>query len=299
MHQVSVPQNSAVQERHRHDSRKAEFVLLAITLVWGGTFAVVKFALASASPLTFLALRFGIASVIFPIIYRKNYFSIDRKTLAGGVFLGFLLMIGFACQTVGLKYTTASKSAFITGLLVAFTPIAQAAIEKKMPTRGNLIGVGLVAIGLFLLTSPNGQGLNIGDILTLFCAILYAVYIVYLDMFSKEHDVSKLTMLQLSFTALISIIAAPFLETMEIHLTTGLLWALLYTSILATVFATYLQTKYQRYTTPVRAAIIFSMEPVLANIIAYFAFGEFVGIVGAIGGGFIIAGLLTSELLDR
>ena len=65
------------------------------------------------------------------------------------------------------------------------------------------------------------------------------------------------------------------------------------------MFATYLQTKYQRDTTPVRAAIIFSMEPVLANVIAYFAFGEFVGWIGAIGGVLIIAGLLTSELLDR
>jgi len=221
----------------------------------------------------------------------------DRETLLGGLFLGFLLMIGFAFQTIGLKYTTPSKSAFITGLLVAFTPIAQAIIEKKMPSRGNLMGVVLVAIGLYLLTSPGGQGFNIGDILTLFCAISYAIYIVYLDIFSRKHDVSKLTLLQLSITCILSIAAAPFVETIEVHFTTGLIWALLYTSILATVFSTYLQTKYQRDTTPVRAAIIFSMEPVLANIIAFFAFGEFVGYIGAVGGVFIIAGLLTSELV--
>jgi drug/metabolite transporter (DMT)-like permease len=276
---------------------KAEIILLSITFVWGGTFAVVKFALNSASPLTFLAIRFGIASIIFPLVYRKNYFSMDKATLMGGLFLGFLLMIGFAFQTVGLKYTTSSKSAFITGLLVAFTPIAQAVIERKMPSRGNLIGVTLVAIGLYLLTSPGGQGFNFGDILTLFCAISYAIYIVYLDIFSKKHDVSKLTFLQLAVTCVLSIIAAPFFETVEVHFTTGLIWALLYTAILATVFSTYLQTKYQRETTPVRAAIIYSMEPVLANVIAFVAFGEFVGIIGAVGGVLIIAGLLTSELL--
>ncbi|HUI30496.1 MAG TPA: DMT family transporter, partial [Candidatus Acidoferrales bacterium] len=166
-----------------------------------------------------------------------------------------------------------------------------------IPSRGNLIGVILVAVGLYLLTSPSGQGFNIGDLLTLFCAISYAIYIVYLDIFSKKHDVSKLTLLQLAVTCLLSIAAAPFFERVEVHLTTGLIWALLYTSILATVFSTYLQTKYQRETTPVKAAIIFSMEPVLANIIAFFAFGEFVGNVGAIGGVLIVAGLLTSELL--
>jgi len=276
---------------------RGELVLLSITVVWGGTFAVVKFALNSASPLTFLAIRFGIASMIFPLVYRKNYFSMDRATLAGGLFLGFLLMIGFAFQTVGLKYTTSSKSAFITGLLVAFTPIAQAIIERRVPSRGNLIGVGLVAIGLYLLTSPGGQGFNVGDILTLFCAISYAIYIVYLDIFSKKHDVSKLTLLQLVATCILSAAAAPFIETVELHFTTGLIWALLYTAILATVFSTYLQTKYQRETTPTRAAIIYSMEPVLANIIAFFAFGEFVGYIGVVGGSLIIAGLLTSELL--
>ena len=278
--------------------RSAELILFSITFIWGGTFAVVKFALGDASPLTFVAIRFGIASLLFPLIYRKNYLKMDKGTLASGLLLGFLLMIGFAFQTVGLKYTTASKSAFITGLLVAFTPIAQAVIEKKMPTKGNLIGVGLVAIGLFLLTSPGGQGFNIGDLLTLGCAISYAIYIVYLDIYSKKHDVAKLTILQLSETAVLSIVAAPFFETMHVYFTAGFIWALAYTAILATVFATYLQTKYQRETTPVRAAIIFSMEPVLANVIAFLAFGEFVGVIGAIGGVLIVAGLLTSELLD-
>lgn len=280
-------------------SHKAELVLLFVTLVWGGTFAVVKLALNDASPLTFLGLRFGAASLIFPIIYHRNYYSMDRGTLSGGLFLGLLLMIGFAFQTVGLKYTTVSKSAFITGLLVAFTPIAQAAIERRLPTRGSLIGVGLVAVGLYLLTSPGGQGFNVGDLLTLFCAISYAIYIVYLDIFSKRHDVSKLTLLQLAVTCMLSISVAPFVETMHVHFTIGFLWALLYTSILATVFATYLQTKYQRDTTPVRAAIIYSMEPVMANVVGFFVFGEFVGWIGAVGGALIIAGFLTSELLDR
>ena len=278
---------------------KAELVLLSITFVWGGTFAVVKFALNSASPLAFLAIRFGIASLVFPLVYRRNYFSMDKATLLGGMFLGFLLMIGFAFQTFGLKYTTSSKSAFITGLLVAFTPVAQAVIEKKMPSRGNLLGVALVAIGLYLLTSPSGHGFNFGDLLTLFCAVSYAVYIVYLDVFSKKHDVTKLTLLQLVVTCILSIGAAPLFEKVEVHVTTGLLWSLLYTAILATVFSTYLQTKYQRETTPTRAAVIYSMEPLLANVIAFIALGEFVGYVGAVGGLLIIAGLLTSELLDR
>ena len=99
-------------------------------------------------------------------------------TVLYGIILGILLSIGFITQTIGLQYTTASKSGFLTGLLVIFTPIFQLFIERKMPGKGNLLGVVLVAIGLFFLTSPQGQEFNLGDFLTLICAVVYALYII-------------------------------------------------------------------------------------------------------------------------
>lgn len=280
-------------------SRKAESLLLLITLIWGSTFAVVKSALKGVSPLIFLGVRFGMAAVFFPLIFRKNYFRMDLKTLKGGMIIGVLLWIGFALQTIGLKYTTASKSAFITGLLVALTPLAQALIEKKSPTKGNIIGIIMIVVGLYLLTSPRGQGLNIGDVLTFGCSIAFSVYIVYLDMFSKQHDVSNLTLLQLIIVSGLSFAATPFVESASIHLTIPLVASFFYLSIFATVLATYIQTKYQRETTPTKAAVIFAAEPVFANVIAFIAFREFVGVIGAVGGAFIISGLLVSELMDR
>ncbi|MGB9592373.1 MAG: DMT family transporter, partial [Candidatus Kryptoniota bacterium] len=263
------------------------------------TFAVVKSSLNGVSPLIFLGVRFGMAAIFFPVIFRKNYLRMNLNTLKGGIIIGGLLWVGFALQTIGLKYTTASKSAFITGLLVALTPLTQALIEKKTPTRGNIIGIIIIVIGLYLLTSPGGQGLNAGDLLTFGCSVAFSVYIVYLDIFSKQHDVSNLTLLQLIMVSGLSFAATPFVESASIHLTIPLVISFLYLSLLATVFATYIQTKYQRETTPTRAAVIFAAEPVFANVIAFIAFREFVGFIGAVGGAFIVCGLLVSELMDR
>jgi len=160
---------------------KAELFLFSCTVIWGGTFVIVKSGLEDSSPLQFVAIRFTIAAILFFPFVAKSLRSISRKAWEGGIVIGSLLFLGFVSQTIGLTYTTASKSGFITGLLVVFTPIFQVVIERRAPKIGNVIGVILVTVGLYLLTSPEGSEFNIGDLLTLFCAAVFGLYIVYLD----------------------------------------------------------------------------------------------------------------------
>lgn len=277
---------------------KAELYLLLCTLIWGGTFVVVKQGLDHASPFVFLAVRFGIAIAIFVPLTFSHLKSISKRTMISGGVLGLLLWIGFATQTVGLQYTTASKSGFITGLLVVFTPLFQILIEKRLPKKGNVIGIVLVVIGLFFLTSPEGSEFNIGDGLTLICAAVFGLHIVYLDVFSKRHPFLQLAFLQFVTVLFFSIAAAPIFETPLFIPTTDFLLGLAYLSILATVLTLTLQTKYQKETTPTRAAVIFSLEPVIAATSAYFVLEESIGGIGIFGGGLIVAGLLVSELSD-
>lgn len=277
---------------------KAELFLLSCTFIWGGTFVIVKEGLEDASPLLFIAVRFLIATVLFVPFAFSSMKAIDQRSFLRGAILGILLFIGFAAQTVGLQYTSASKSGFITGLLVAFTPLFQLLIERRPPKIANVIGVVLVVIGLYLLTSPDGSSFNLGDGLTLICALVFAVYIVYLDVFSKEHDFSQLTFVQFVLTTVLAFASSLFLEEQRLRLSTNFLSALAYLALLATLYTLFIQTKYQRYTTPTRAGIIFSLEPVWAATIAYFALGEVIGTLGVIGGGLIIGGLLISELSD-
>lgn len=258
-----------------------------------------KIGLQNISPLLFVAIRFLVGSTILTIIFFKRIRSIDKGTLQKGAILGTLLCLGFGAQTIGLNYTTASKSGFITGMLVVFTPLMQIIIERKVPSIGNFLGVGLVTLGLYFLTSPKGAEFNFGDGLTLVCALLFAIYIVYLDVVSKETDIFHLTYLQILTTGVLSLVMAILFENVRIVPTPNLLLSFAYLTVFATLLTTYVQTRYQRDTTPTRAAIIFSLEPVVSAVLAYVILGEVIGSLGVVGGGFIVTGLLISELSDE
>jgi drug/metabolite transporter (DMT)-like permease len=275
---------------------RAELYLLSITLIWGSTFATSKYLLSSISPLFYIGVRFALATVLFTLFFPRRVFSATRSSIGKGVILGILLFLGFATQTVSLLYTGASKAAFITGMMVVFTPICQLVIERRSPKVGNVIGIIFVALGLYFLTSPSGSEFNLGDGLNLICAVTFALYIVYLDVFSVGQDPVHLTIAQFVTCMLLGFGSALFLEDVRFTPTVGGLGILMYLTIFATVIALFVQNRYQKDTTPTRSAVIFSVEPVLAAGFAYVLLGEALGVLGFIGGGLIIAGVLISEL---
>jgi drug/metabolite transporter (DMT)-like permease len=186
--------------------------------------------------------------------------------------------------------------------------------EKKKPGKGNLIGVFFVLAGLIVLSSKGnsildifqeiGSGFNRGDFFTLLCAVFYAMYIVYLDIISKKFDYLLLVFLQISITAVLGIISvivlqASGLENFKFIFGGNLIFAVLYTSILATVVSTTLQTKYQKIVTPTKAGIIFSFEPIFSAVFACYFINENISRFSFIGGILIFAGLLVTELFDK
>jgi drug/metabolite transporter (DMT)-like permease len=275
---------------------RAELSLLAITLIWGSTFAISKYLLGSISPLFYIGVRFSLAILIFSLFFPKRAFAGSRDTWIKGSILGVLLFLGFASQTVGLQYTGASKSAFVTGMMVVFTPICQLIIERRAPKIGNVIGIISVTIGLFFLTSPAGSEFNLGDALNLFCAVTFALYIVYLDVFSKDIDPVHLTMVQFVVCMTLGFASGGVFETIRFAPNFTGFAALLYLTIFATVIALFVQNRFQKDTTPTRSAVIFSIEPVLAAMFSYLLLGEVLGVPGFIGGGLIVGGILISEL---
>jgi drug/metabolite transporter (DMT)-like permease len=278
--------------------KKAELVLLATTAIWGGTFVVMKLGFADISPFLFVAIRFTLGTIIFGSIFFPRLRSIRRPTIRKGTILGVLLGVGLILQTYGLQITTASKSAFITGMMVVFTPAAQMFVSRRIPKPGNLIGVIIVTTGLYFLTSPSSSGFNLGDALTLVAAFLFGFYIVYLDIYSKEEELLPLAFLQIATTAILGWLLVPF-ETPQIHFTWNLLRLFFYTAFLATVITTYTQTRFQKDTTPTRAGILFTLEPVISAVLAYFVLGEILGILGMLGALLIVIGILISELSDK
>ncbi len=292
---------------------KAEFILFVITVIWAGTFVIIKPVLELISPMVFVSIRFLLSAVILFFIYNKRVFKIPKQTIRMGSVLGFFLFAGFTVQTIGLKYTSATKSALITGTFVVFTPILQLIVERKPPKMGSVIGVILVFLGMLSLSSTEeslykfllslGRDFNIGDFLTLICAFFFASYIVYLDMISDKTDFNDLVWVQILFTAtgaVISMVVFQWtkIESIVFTLNSQVIWTILYTTIFATIITTFLQTRYQRLTTPTRAAVIFTCEPLIASILAYLILNETIGIFGIIGGALIIFGVLISEIFD-
>ncbi len=284
--------------------RRAEALLLGATVIWGSTFVVTKGLLDETSPLIYTSIRFLLAALIVALLFRRRVFSAREGVALPGIILGLLLFAGFAFQTIGLQYTSASKSAFFTGMLVVFTPIFHAvaqrwlSLPRKALLAGNLLGVVLSALGLFLLTSPEGSSFTSGDGMTLVSAGLFAAYIVYLDKVSRSIDAMALTFIVFLSCGLSGGLAAAAFE--DIHIVPGadFFLPLGYLTLFATVIALGVQNRYQADTTPTRAAVIFSLEPVIAAVFAYFVRAEQLGPAGIAGGCIIFGGLILSELSE-
>lgn len=280
--------------------RTAELLLFGTTFIWSSTFIVLKWGLEELSPLLFLALRFTLAAALFALLFPAAVRRVTTDAVRHGAGLAFFFTLGFILQTVGLQYTTASKSAFITGLMVVFTPLVQYLWERRPPTRANLAGIAVVITGLWLLTDPlAGGGLNRGDLLTFFCAVSFACYIVYMDLVSRRHEPLMLTFAQIAPTALYCWLGIALLETPRAAPSWIGIGAVVYLAVAATIVTGFVMTRYQKETTPTRAVVIYTVEPVWTALMASALLGERLTLLAMAGGALILAGVLVSQLVGR
>ncbi|MCA6214630.1 MAG: hypothetical protein PWQ32_1183 [Thermococcaceae archaeon] len=238
--------------------KRAELILLGITAIWGFTFPAMKVSLGYMPPILFLAYRFGVASLLMLLIFRKRV--LKRETLFEGLILGLTLVFGHGFQIVGLKYTSASNSAFITSLYVVFTPfIAYFLLGDKLKAR-DFLSLIVAIIGLYLISGASLK-FNYGDLLTIFCAISFAFQIVLIQKFG-EKDYLSLAFWQIFWNFVFSTIYALVFEGFVVPVKMTPWLGILYTGIFATVIAFTLQVKYQKETAP----FFTSVEGVQANV---------------------------------
>lgn len=280
----------------------ADGLMFVITLVWGFTFIFTKIGISHTNESFFVLLRFGIALLLLIAVFNKRLFSINKTTINQGLVLGFFYAGGFILQTYGLKLTTVPKSAFITGLAVPLVPFVYWFLVRKRVEIFSKIGVLVASIGLWLFTNPDIYNLNIGDILTLFSTLFWAFYITYMDIFTKDRSgtdyTAQLVFMQfLSLVALSSISFLVFdLSSFHFELHSNLIYSVLYNGIIASFVLTFIHTAYQRFTTPIKAALIFSLEPVVASVASIFIFNSVFTLREIIGAIVMFGGVLTSEI---
>lgn len=278
---------------------RAELALLFVSLLWGVTFVVVKAALADVSALLFLFLRFTLAFVLLVWLFRRRFSNPGpfRTVWMGGLAAGSLLFAGYAFQTIGLRYTTVSKSAFLTGLYIVLIPLLSSFVKKSVPGLLEWLGIGLATAGTALLTSGGLQTeFNRGDALTVAGAVAFAGHIVVVAHYSRLMNFEVLSVLQIGGVALFALLTFGWVETPYIVWGPRLLSAIGLTAILATAVSFALYTWAQAHTTATRAALFFSTEPVFAGLTAWMVAGESWTLRSVAGAALILAGIISVEL---
>lgn len=274
----------------------ADLALLVVTLAWGLSFILTKNSLAVLSSFNFLAIRFLVAGIPCVFIFYKRLLKLDKSTVKYASIIGGIMFSAYAMNTIGLNYTTASKSAFITGLAVILVPVFSALLFKQSPKPSVILGVICASIGLALLTLDGNVSLNIGDFYTFLGAIIFAFQVLAIAKYAVLVDPVNLAILQICIVGLLSTIASFLLETPTLP-TTNTAWIdMLFLSLLCTSGAFIVQNAVQRYTTATHTALIFTGEPVFATMFAYLLGGELLSTRGIVGGILIISAMIFAEL---
>ena len=299
------------RETDSRSALRADAVLLAVTVVWGSCFVVMRRALDTAPPFLLLSCRFGLgAALIAPWIARRpRPAGMSRDALV----LGSLLAVGMSLQVSGQAGTTATNAGFLTGLASVVTPFVAVARTRKLPTLANALGIALASAGFLLLTFPtSGASFQRGDLLVGASAVLFAFYGVELAERGGRHDAFWLTALQLATVALwaglVSLVlrtpvlsgsAAGLLETRPIDGSPLFLRSVLYLGVFCTGFAFLGWTWAQGRMSAIHGAIILALEPVVAALLAAWILGERLGRRGVAGALFVMAGIVVSEVRPK
>jgi len=278
-------------------AQKADLALLLVTVFWGAGFPVTKFALQTIPPFYHIGLRFLVAAVLLSVIFFKKVSKLDKSIVRPAITMASLLFLTYALQTVGLLYTTASKSAFYSGLAVLFVPILSFIFYKAAINRSTLISIILAFIGLFLLSfSGNIFSFNIGDFMTILNSATYAVLLLFTSDYVKKHDATQLSIVQMYFVSIMGFIAAFIFDRWETQISLLSFNSLMFSAVLCTAFAFWMQATAQKFTSASHVALIFTMEPLFGALTSWLLLGEILGLKGFVGGCFIISAMLIAEL---
>lgn len=289
--------SSKVQSAHRRPL-KYDLVPMLMAIIWGATFLVTKDTLRLVGPFTYLSLCYLVATVTLVLIFHKRLARITRAELLCGLLIGTVLFAGYGFQTVGMQWTSVSKTGFITGLYVPLVPLFSLLLLRQRIAITAWLGVLLSLVGLFLL-SVNKQltlSIGLGEWLLLVCAIAFAMQIVLISKFAPHMDAINMAIIQLALTAVLSFIAVP-LNHEPLAAPPLLAWVpICLLGIIDMAFTLVGMNWVQQYISGTRAALIYSLEPLWAAFFGVLLAGDVLSLVAWIGCGCIFAGMIVGRL---
>lgn len=249
-------------------AKGANLALLLATAVWGLSFPLTKNALAFMDAYSYIGIRFTVAAALLYVLFFRKFRKPDRRLITHGTILGVMLFAGMALQTEGLRFTTASNSAFLTGFCVILVPVFLLFIFRRKPPLHAWVGVGLGMAGLLLISGIAALRVNPGDLLTLGSAVVFALHIILVDLYARERDPLPLVTVQLGVCGLLGVAGWLVSGRPAVAFNGSVVAALAVTTVFCTAVNYTIQMAFQRKTTPVNAALIYNLEPVFGLLFA-------------------------------
>jgi drug/metabolite transporter (DMT)-like permease len=263
-------------------------LLIVVTAIWGWTFVLVKDAVTQYPTLPFLQIRFALAALVMAVVVHRLP---TRREWKLGLIVGAALAGGYLTQTVGLAITSPGNAGLITGMVVVFTPLIGRIFGAPirwwtwLATAVSLAGIVLLAGGL--------SGLNVGDVLVLVCAVLFALQLVLLGRWSPGLRAAPLAMVQMIACAVLFSAGGSW----SLRPPSTSVWiALAITGVFASALAFYVQTLAQKHIDPNRVALIFTLEPAWALVAAFVLAGQRFGLEQALGAALMLTAIVGHEL---
>lgn len=283
-------------------SLKADLMLLFVSLSWGFSYYISDIALSGLGVFSLNFYRFLIAFFIAFLLTGKKLIRPNRMTLKYSIGCGLVLYFVYIGANMGVKYTTLSNTGFLATMSVIFTPIFAFIYARRIPNKTTILAVIMCFIGIALLTLKDGFTLNTeylkGDLYSILCAVSYAHHLLLTEraVKRKEVDVYQLSVYQFLVCGVLNLVTS-FIFKEPMVPETGRVWtATLFLAVFCTGIAFIIQAIAQQYTTATHVAVIFSLEPVFAGIVAYFLAGERLGSKAYLGAILMVSSIFIMEL---
>lgn len=279
-----------------------EIAMLACAMIWGGSFVIIKGSLDVAPACWLMGVRFLLASVVLgAFAWRKLRDNLDGSHIVAGALLGVLYGAGYAVQNVGLTYTTPGRNAFLTTIYCVLVPFINWIVTRRRPGAVNLVAAGLCVVGVALLSLGDdlSLALGLGDALSLLSGVFFATQIVFVDRFTRSHDMMTISVVQLvvmGLTCFAFSLALGEKAPDVAALPPSFWWSLAYLVLLSSCFATVVQNLGQAVVPPAQSALLLSLESVFAVIASVLFANEQLTVRLCVGFALIFVAVLTSEL---
>jgi drug/metabolite transporter (DMT)-like permease len=285
----------------------ADLLLFSVAIFWGSNFVVIKSAVERTSEiaagsivagtLLYLLLRYVVATGIFAAAQPRSWLRSSRRDWGMGGLLGAFYLTALILQTVGLQRTSPGVSGFITGMSVAMVPFLYWLVARRSPGRWQIIGAVVATVGLGALSLQGDFTLKWGDAITLLATLFYALHIMATGFFAPKVQPSTLAVTQMVVSTAALVVIAPFV----VHVTFDVPWqvwaAVVWTAVTGTIYAFFIQSWAQRFTTSTHAAILLGFESVFAAIAGIVAGMDSVTWRLLVGGLLMMTGVFIVELL--